>query len=106
MRAILIGAIGLAMVGLPSMSRAADTSCSAALQDLGARWDAMGFSAPAKPSQALVVGRGGYTISGMDYQRMQSEMRQAASACAAGNDPPQLGDIQAMLSKIAGQRKG
>jgi len=103
MRAFLIGAIGLGMVGFAMPSLAADNggSCSMALQALGQQWDAMGFAAPEKPLQAVVYGRGGHTISGAGYLQLQNGMRFAAQECSSGQEDAALRRIQSLQATLS-----
>jgi hypothetical protein len=108
MRALLVGVIGLGMIGFAAPSQAADNggSCSVALQTLGQQWDAMGFAAPQKPSQAVVYGRGGHTVTGAEYQQMQTGMRFAAQDCAAGREDAALRRIQSIQATLSNSHNG
>jgi hypothetical protein len=108
MRAFLIGLLGLWVIGYAGPVQAADSdkSCSVALNELGQQWDAMGFTAPQKPSQAYVTGRGGRTISGVKYQRITNAMRFAAQDCAAGREEDAHHRIQSIQAMFSSGRNG
>ena len=108
MRALLIGAIGLGMVGFAAPSIAADTggSWSVALEALGQQWDSMGFTAPEKPLQAVVYGRGGHSITGAAYQQFQTGMRFAAQECSSGMEDAALRRIQSLQSTLSDSHNG
>jgi hypothetical protein len=105
MRGFLIGAIGLSIVGFASPSYASG-ACSDALQALGQQWDAMGFTAPQKPSQAYVYGHAGHVISGMDYQRVTGQMRAAAEDCRAGQEDAAMQRIQSIQATLSPSHNG
>jgi hypothetical protein len=68
-------------------------SSAVALQELFADWDRIGFSAPGKPGQFRVYGRGGYVTSGPGYNTMVTLMRIAATDSRAGRDEEALEKI-------------
>lgn len=82
-------ALTLATVGMSTAApvpSAPATTCQQQLNDLGQTWsDVLPFS-PAKPAQARVLGRQGHAHGGMEYNYMVSQFRQAAAACAAGEE--------------------
>ena len=105
MRGILVGTIGLAMIGFASPS-IAQSSCGTALAALGHQWDALGFAAPQKPSQAYVYGAGGRVMSGVDYQRITGELRFAAQDCANGRETAAMQRIQSIQAALAPSHNG
>ena len=108
MRALLIGAIGLGMVGFAAPSLAADIggSCSVALETLGQQWDAMGFAAPQKPLQAVIYGSGGHSITGAAYQQFETGMRFAAQECSSGLEDAALRRIQSLQATLSSSHNG
>lgn len=68
-------------------------SSATALQELFADWDRIGFSAPSKPGQSRVYGRGGYVTSGPGYNTMVTLLRIAAADSRAGHDEEALEKI-------------
>jgi hypothetical protein len=68
-------------------------SSAVALRELFADWDRIGFSAPGKPGQFRVYGRGGYVTSGPGYNTMVTLMRIAAADSRAGRDEEALAKI-------------
>jgi hypothetical protein len=68
-------------------------SSAVALHELYADWDRIGFSAPSKPGQSRVYGRGGFVTSGPGYNSMATLMRIAAADSHAGRDQDALEKI-------------
>lgn len=106
MRAIMFGAIGLALIAGPAFA-AGTTTCSAAIADAGNQWRAIDVAAPQKPMQAQIVGRSGQTISGADYRYITNELRLAAADCQAGNETAALQRIDGVKAVMtAGHMTG
>lgn len=104
MRTLFSGVIGFALLATPAFAQSG--TCASALADLDAQWQAMGFHAPEKPSQAQIVGAGGQVISGVDYRHMVSEMRFAANDCEAGRDMAALQRIDGVKAALAAGHPG
>lgn len=74
---------------------------SAPLQALLHDWDRAGFSAPSKPAQALVNGRGGFATSGPGYNAMVSLIRGAVEDNREGRDRDALAKITKVRHLLA-----
>lgn len=72
MRSVFFGFIGLLALQAPAMA-ATSPACDAVARD----WRAAGFSSPAKPAQARVLGNAGYETSGPQFQQMMRAIRHA-----------------------------
>jgi hypothetical protein len=72
MRSVFFGFIGLLALQAPAMA-ATSPACDAVVRD----WQAAGFSSPAKPAQARVLGNVGYATSGPQFQQMMQAIRHA-----------------------------
>jgi hypothetical protein len=76
-------------------------SSAVAQQELYADWDRIGFSAPSKPGQSRVYGRGGYVTNGPGYNTMATLMRIAATDSQAGRDQEALEKIAKVRNLLA-----
>ena len=84
MRVSLAVSAFLVLAGPVAPAFAADAGCDAALASVTQKWQAAGFSTPAKPSQAYVAGRGGRQVSATDVAFMRAQINQAAYDCRNG----------------------
>lgn len=102
-RSFVSGALGAAMLlGGPLLAEAAPLPqhpCTSQLERLLMDWDAAGFEAPAKPSQAIVHGRDERVSSGPEYNYMANQIRQAIWDC-------QHGDVPSVRERIAHVTEG
>ncbi len=76
------------------------SACAAELATLMARWNAIGFAQPWKPSQAIVEGQHGVTTNGSQYNEMIYEIRAAATDCKDGRDLDARRRIQSVQSHL------
>jgi hypothetical protein len=105
-RALAMGILGLGFLAHPSLAQTSSLSCSAALAALSADWDAVAYPDPAKPSQAVVVGRNGHTASGAQVTFMRNQIRLASQDCQSGSDASamqRISKVRALLTPSAGQ---
>jgi hypothetical protein len=86
--ALLILPLSLALSGHAANARtiAQAPSCAAALDQLMATWQSIGFAEPGKPAQMIVAGSQGYTTTGGQFNFMRTQIRVAARDCAYGRD--------------------
>jgi len=88
-RSLVIGALGAAaLLGrtLPVEAAALPQhSCTPALEQFLADWDAAGFDMPSKPGQMIVRGRNGRVSTGPEVTYMTDQIRQAVWDCRHGN---------------------
>lgn len=107
-RVLALGILGLGFLAQPSLAQTsvASLSCGAALAALSADWDAVGYPDPAKPFQAIVVGRNGHEASGAQVIFMRNQLRLAAQDCQSGSDASALqriSKVRALLDASAGR---
>jgi hypothetical protein len=87
LRLPVIGAATVAaLLGPVAFAQSGEHPCRSALQQLMCDWDAIGFSAPAKPGQAHVWGRYGHDATGGQVIYMQTQIRHAFQDCDKGDD--------------------
>jgi hypothetical protein len=86
--ALLILPLTLALAGNPAKARtiAPAPSCAAALDQLMATWNSIGYAEPGKPAQMVVAGSHGYSTTGGQFNFMRTQIRIAARDCAYGRD--------------------
>lgn len=72
MRRMIFGFVGFLALQAQALA-ATPAACDAVVRD----WHAAGFSSPAKPSQARVLGKAGYETNGPEYRQMTEAVRQA-----------------------------
>ena len=72
MRGMVFGFFGLLALQAPALA-ATPAACDAVARD----WRAAGFSSPAKPSQARVLGNAGYQTTGPQYRQMVQAIHRA-----------------------------
>lgn len=103
MRNLLIATFGLALLGQASIAAAATPqhACAAPVNALDNEWNAIGFSSPAKPAQAIVSGRYRYQTSGSEFGHMVGEMRLASRDCQQGKDGAALSDIEQVQGPLS-----
>ena len=80
---------GAEMKDLLRLPLPASTALSGLLRD----WDRADFTAPSKPGQTFVSGRGGYVTSGPEYHAMVSLIRAAIRESREGHDQDALATI-------------
>ncbi len=97
MRKMILGLVGLCALEAPAMA-ASPAACDA----VGRDWQAAGFSSPAKPAQARVLGSAGYETSGPELQQMVRAIRRA---CDTGN-PADAVQEAAMAQTLLHHAKG
>ncbi len=74
--------------------------CRQQLADLTATWTTLMPNVPSKPLVAQVPGRQGHTHTGIDYNYMSSQFRQAAHACDAGHEHEAMRHMDAVRTTM------
>lgn len=101
--AMLILPLGLAMSGLGQHAQAQPSSCSAALADLMAQWNQIGYQEPSKPSQMIVAGRNGQTTTAGRYYFLRAEIQASARSCEASRQEEAMQHINTVRVALAGR---
>ena|ERR1700722_4911532 len=101
--AMLILALGLAFAGLGQHAQAQPQapSCSAALADLMAQWNQIGYQEPSKPSQMIVSGRNGQTTTAGRYYFLRAEIQASARSCEASRQEEAMQHINTVRVALA-----
>ncbi|MGA3000540.1 MAG: hypothetical protein ABSE20_02330 [Acetobacteraceae bacterium] len=105
--AMLILPLGLALSGLgqhaQAQPQASAPSCSAALADLMAEWNRVGYQEPSKPSQMVVSGRNGQTTTAGRYYFLRAEIQASARSCEASRQEEAMQHINTVRVALAGR---
>jgi hypothetical protein len=103
--ALLILPLGLAFAGLgqhaQAQPQASAPSCSAALADLMAQWNQVGYQEPSKPSQMIVSGRNGQTTTAGRYYFLRAEIQASARSCEASRQEEAMQHINTVRVALA-----
>ena len=111
MRSLVIGLVAVGVMFGPSsfaQPAGANVTCSAQLESLAAEWDRIGFAAPSKPGQQLVVGRHGHVSSGPEVAYIRGQIGLAARACREGRQQEatmQIEKARALLDRTGPRAK-
>lgn len=87
------------VTGLPAaqaQTQPSSHACTAAVDELMSRWQAIRFEEPAKPAQQVVNGRHGYRTTGGQFHYMRQQIRAAALDCEQGRDADSLLHVYAV----------
>ena len=74
------------IVLLSAGSAFAAQGCAEQLSDLAKTWGAISFPTPERPSQQIVVGKGGHVHTGPEVLYMKKQITFAAHLCKSGNE--------------------
>jgi hypothetical protein len=97
---VLAGVVAVAALcgAVQAQAQSASSSCRASLGDLMSAWNAISFTPPSKPGQAVVSGMKGHSTTGGQFQYMEGLMRRARMDCDRG-------DAGASIERIAAVRR-
>jgi hypothetical protein len=84
---VLAGVVAAAALcgAVQAQAQSASSSCRASLGDLMSAWNAISFTPPSKPGQAVVSGLKGHSTTGGQYQYMEALIRRARMDCDRGD---------------------
>ena len=99
-KSFYFGAATLLGVLVGGHAALAETACQATLAQANAEWNAIGFTAPAKPLQARVALRDGHVSSGAEVTWLSSQMRFAAQDCIQGRDAESLHRLDLIQDRL------
>jgi hypothetical protein len=91
MRVVAIGIMSLALIGPAVQSAMAEGSCVQAVQELQAKWQAVGYPMPTKQTQASITSLDGqHHASAAEVNYLRVLIRAAGQECEKGDQAASL----------------